>query len=313
MLKAPVASFLNAEIVTDSAKVQTPYAFVGVPFGPPYIPQDLASCADAADAVRALTHRMEYQHTATHYDFDWGGPLFPDGVWTVTDCGDVIGDPRDPDAIWDRTTEILTPLVRQGRTPLVLGGLDSVPPMVVAAFRGYEQVNVLHIDAHLDFREEVGGVTHGYSSPIRRIREFDCVGRIVQVGLRAVGSGRPQDVADARAAGNELITAWQVHDQGIGVVLDKLRAPGRWVITVDCDGLDPSIAPGVGWPEPGGLTFPQVRGLIHALAEESRIAAVVFTEYQPARDIQHTTALTITRLLMNVMGLQRSVDPQAGR
>jgi agmatinase len=165
---------------------------------------------------------------------------------------------------------------------------------------------VLHVDAHVDFRDEVDGQRRGYSSPIRRIREMPHIGEIVQVGLRSVGSGRPSDVQDAVDAGNVLFTAAEIHLQGIAPVLERLDAvDGRWLVTIDCDGLDPTIAPAVGWPEPGGLTFTQIATIVRALARASRIAALDITEFQPDRDIAGMTSLTISRLLLNTIGLQR--------
>jgi agmatinase len=301
-LRAPDVPFLEAPVVLDPAAVTTPFAFLGIPYGPPYAPEDLTVCADAADTVRRMARTMEYGVAHFHHDFDWGGPLFPDGVPTVTDCGDVVGDPEDPDAIWDRGLGVVRDVVATGATPLVLGGLDAIPPIVVGGFD--EPLHVLHVDAHLDFREEVGGQRRGYSSPIRRIRELPHVGRVVQVGLRAVGSARPDDVADAVAAGNELVTAWEVHEHGIAPVVERLGTEDRWVITIDCDGLDPTIAPGVGWPEPGGLTYPQIATLVRALARDGRVAAIVLTEFQPDRDVAGMTARTIVRLLLQVVGLQ---------
>jgi agmatinase len=301
---APSSTFLNAPSVADATEVVTPYAFLGIPFGPPYELADLHVAAGAADAVRAATRAWNYAYEWSHHDFDYGRALFPDGVATVSDCGDVAADLQDPGSIAGRAIGVLRPLVRAGVVPLVVGGLDSVPPMVVSAFGGHETVHVLHVDAHLDFRDEVGGVREGYSSPIRRIRELDGVDRIVQVGLRSMGSARPSDVDDALAAGNRLVTAWELHGSGAGAFVASLPEDRRFVVTIDCDGLDPSIAPGVGWPEPGGLTYVQIGTILRRLAIENRVAALVFTEFQPARDVAGTTAHTIARLLMNVMGLQ---------
>jgi agmatinase len=310
-LRSPVWSFLDTDVVSDPSLVRTPYAFLGIPFGPPYDPADLSSCAEAADAVRAVTHRMAYHTVVGHYDFDLDAPIFPDERPTVSDCGDVVGDVRDPDRIWEVAIDVVQRIVHGGAVPLVVGGLDAVPPMVVAAFAGTETVHVLHVDAHLDFRHEVDGVTRGYSSPIRRIRELPGVDRIVQVGMRSVGSARRSDVEDARAAGNRIITAWELHERGASEVLAELPTDRRWVVTIDCDGLDPTIAPGVGWPEPGGLTYPQIRTLVAGLARSQLVAACVATEFQPARDIAQTTALTIARLFMNIIGLQP--DPAQAR
>lgn len=308
-LRAPEVPFLEADVVLDPTKIRTPYAFLGIPYGPPYAPEDLTVCARAADAVRQTARALEYGLLSTHHDFDLGEPLFPDGVPTVTDCGDVEGDPNDPDGIWERGLQVVRALVHRGVTPLVLGGLDAIPPIVVGAFEGHGPLNVLHVDAHLDFRQEVGGVTRGYSSPIRRIRELGFVERVVQVGLRSVGSARPGDVADALAAGNELVTAWEIHEHGIERALARLDGDARWVITIDCDGLDPTIAPGVGWPEPGGLTYPQIAAMVRMLAGRGQVAAMVLTEFQPDRDIAATTARTIARLLVQVIGLQRRPGP----
>jgi agmatinase len=304
-LEAPAVPFLGVDVELDPTRVTTPYAFLGIPYGPPYAPEDISACAGAADAVRRMSETMGYGKDSHHYDFDFGGPLFPEGRSSVTECGNVIGDRAFPDAIWDRGLEVVRALVAQGVTPLVLGGLDAIPPIVVGSFAGHEELDVLHVDAHLDFRDEVEGVRRGYSSPIRRIREFGFVHQIVQVGLRAVGSARPSDVADAIAAGNRLITAWEVHEDGIQQVLDLLTEDRRWVITIDCDGLDPTIAPGVGWPEPGGLSYPQIAALVRSLARRGLVAALVITEFQPDRDVAGMTARTITRLLLNVIGLQR--------
>ena len=301
-------SFLGSNVVSDTAEVATPYAFLGIPFGPPYEPADLYVCAGAPDAVRASTHRMEYGILSRHHDFDLAGPLFPDGTPNVTDCGDIAGDVRNPDGIWDMGVRAVRSLVTAGRVPIVVGGLDSIPPIVVEAFLGIETVNVLHVDAHLDFREELDGVTRGYSSPIRRIRELDCVDRIVQVGMRSVGSARPEDVSDAVAAGNQIVTAWELRERGAKDMLDALPLDRRWVITIDCDGLDPTIAPGVGWPEPGGLTFPEIATLVRGLASNNRVAGFVVTEYQPSRDPAGVTAQTIVRLLVNLIGIQRMPD-----
>lgn len=301
----PDKTFLNAPFEQDPSKVATPYAFIGIPYGPPYHFTDLTACAQGATEVRWESHRQNYALNWSHYDFDYGDALFPDGLPTVTDCGDIEGDVRDPDAIWEKGTDYIRKLVQKGSVPLVVGGFDSIPPIIAGAF-GTEVVNILHVDSHLDFRHERYGVTRGYSSPIRRIREFPWVQDIVQVGLRGAGSARPEDVADAIEAGNKLFTAWDVHNMGAETILNSLSAKGRWVITIDCDGLDTSIAPAIGAREPGGLTFHEIRTLVAGLANQNKIAALVFTEYQTAKDIQSITAHTITRLMLNVIGAQRS-------
>jgi len=138
---------------------------------------------------------------------------------------------------------------------------------------------------------------------VRRIREMPWVGRIVQVGLRGVGSARPQEVDEALDAGNILIRADEVHDAGVGAVLGHLTPDAPWYVTLDVDGLDPSIAPGTGYPVPAGLTYRQAAGLIRDLAGRGLLAGMDATEIHPDLDVRGLTALTTLRLFATAMAM----------
>lgn len=309
MSLSPVSTtFLGSENLTDPSLVQTPYAFIGIPYGPPYAEWELTASADAADSVRNLTASRGFTRFLTHWNFDLGEPQFENGRPNITDLGNVTGDVHNIARMFDDATTALLPLIRRNIVPIVVGGLDSVPPMVVAPFQGLEEINVLQIDAHIDFRDEIYGRRDGYSSPMRRIREYSCVRDLVQVGARSIGSARREEVEAALEAGNRIVTAWDVHEQGAQHIATGLDLSRRWVICVDCDGMDPTIAPAVGVPEPGGLNFLQTATFFRHLARRNRIAGVIFTEYQPAKDMNGTTALTIIRLLLNVLGIQREPE-----
>ncbi len=202
-------------------------------------------------------------------------------------------------------TRAIAEVREEGRVPIVVGGMDSVPPMLVSPFQGHEDINVLQIDAHIDFRDEINGRRDGFSIPMRRLLDHSCVHDLVQVGARSIGSARREEVEAALKAGNRIVTAWEVHESGAKPVADSLDLSRRWVVSLDCDGMDPTIAPGVGVPEPGGLTFVQTAILLNHLARNGRLAGIVFIEFQPARDVNNTTALTIVRLILNIIGLQR--------
>lgn len=305
MLSPVSPTFLGAENVLSPDAVKTPYAFLGIPFGPAYESWELSAAADAPDTLRNITQSKVFTRFITHWNFDIGEPQFENGEPNITDLGNVEGDSSRPEAMVQSSIGVLTPLVRKGIVPIVIGGLDSIPPMVVAPFDGIEDVNILHIDAHIDFRDEIYGRRDGYSSPIRRIREFSCVREIVQVGARSIGSARREEIEAAIHAGNRIVTAWQVHDKGAQAIASTLDTSRRWVVIVDCDGMDPTVAPGVGAAEPGGLSFVQTATFLRHLAKANLIAGVVFTEFQPAKDINDSTALAIVRLLLNVLGIQR--------
>jgi agmatinase len=92
-----------------------------------------------------------------------------------------------------------------------------------------EKITLIQVDARMDWGDNVNGVTEGYSSPIRRASEMDWIGDIVQIGVRGVGSGRAQDIDDARAYGCDIISAYEMHEIGIEAVIDRI--PGDGLIT----------------------------------------------------------------------------------
>lgn len=289
------------------------FAFLGLPLYVPYgdepsAPPATADAAgpSAADAVRLAS--AGYAAVLGHHDFDLGGPLVPAGLEaTFVDCGDVVPGAAAAglEARLAAASAVIREVVASGAAPLVVAGDHSAPPVVVRGLPDDRPLDILHVDAHLDFRDEVAGLRDGYSSPIRRLRELPWVRTIVQVGLRDVGSAREEDVLAARAAGNVLVRAEEVHERG-AELLDELAghfAPGgRVYVTIDVDGLDPSCAPGTLWPAPGGLWFWQLARLVRAVASRCELAGMDVCEFVPARDPQGHTALAAARLLMIAAG-----------
>ena len=188
--------------------------------------------------------------------------------------------------------------------PVVLGGDDSIVTRVLQAYEGHGPLQVIQIDAHLDYRDEVAGVRDGLSSPMRRASEMAWVERIVHVGLRGVGSARASDVADSRADGNLLVKAEALRAHGAEWLLEQLPLGARYFVTIDVDGLDPSIAPGTRATMPGGLLFHEVAPLFRGLSSRGTVVGVDVVEYCPALDVNWTTADTVLRLLVNLLGVR---------
>ena len=86
-----------------------------------------------------------------------------------------------------------------------------------------ETITLVHVDAHIDWRDEVNGVREGYTSPIRRASEMGWFGHIVQIGIRANGSAREEEVNDARVYGADNITAYEMHEKGMSAVLNRIN------------------------------------------------------------------------------------------
>jgi agmatinase len=285
---ATLAEAAAADIAIFGAATATPYPAAG------------AYCADAPRAIRAGI--ANWAGARDHMDFDLGGRLLPQGV-TAVDCGDLDIDPNDAAGNRARITDATKGLLHGGAVPVVLGGDDSVPIPLFQAFEGRGPFTVLQIDAHIDWRDELQDTKFGLSSTMRRASEMPWIKRIIQVGMRGMGSARVSDYEDALRAGVTFVTAREVAAGGIQAALDAIPSDSELLITLDCDALDPSVIPGVIGPAPGGLGYWQVVELLHGAAQRARIAAFDLVEFVPQRDIQQQSALVAARLAVNAIGL----------
>jgi agmatinase len=303
-LEASAHPFFGGRQPSDDGEDRSAFAYIGLPLPSAYDPVGQRSpAAGAPEHVRLMSWEQEAHTDHDHHDFDLGGPLMPSGaVPDLIDHGDVVGDPADLAATKRFATYVVRSALERGALPLAVGGDHSVAQVMVQGYEGFGPVNVLHVDAHLDFRDEVDGVRDGYSSPVRRIREMPWVGRILQVGMRGVGSARPQEVHDAIEAGNAIVTAEDLHERGVDQVLDHVTDEAPWYVTLDVDGLDPTIAPGTGYPTPGGITFRQAAAMIRGIAGRGLLAGIDANEIHPDIDVRGLTALTVLRLFALAMG-----------
>ncbi len=292
----PDLAFLDLPIETDLDRIDAEVAILGVPHGWPY--PDIGSaagCADAPAAVRRASRRLA--RFVGHWDFDLAGPM---ELRPSVDVGDVPGDPADGAGNSARTTDAVRAILGAGAIPICIGGDDSVPIPILRAYDGRGPITVLQIDAHLDFRDEVDGVREGYSSPMRRASEMPHVERVLHVGLRGVGSARPTDVEDSRAAGNLLVTARELRERGVPWLLDQIPSDAAIFLSFDCDGLDPSVFPAVSGLAPGGLDARE--GMDLAAGIGRRLAGAIISEYVPRLDPHGLGAVVAARLATRLLG-----------
>jgi agmatinase len=280
---------------------ETLAAVLGIPHGVAYsLNDEQRDLAGAPAAVRAAS--QVFVHELDHYDFDLGGALLDGQPLRVVDGGDVaftFGDGRNNS---ERARGALREIIASGTVPLVLGGDDSIPPMLATALAEQHRFHVVTVDAHLDFRDEIDGEREGRSSPARRMLELPQVLSLTQIGLRGIGGSRAAEVQAARSAGSRLVVAGDVHRHGLSWLMQQLPVSGEVLLSIDCDGLDPSVAPGTGWPQPGGLSFRDVAAVIDHLGRHCQIVGADVVEFLPSRDVNGLTALTVCRLLMLVIG-----------
>ena len=189
----------------------------------------------AADAIRRQS--SIFINHLDHYDFDFNDVLLGNRQVRMVDGGDVDrqlnGGGQNPEHI----TAAIGTILRRGAIPIALGTDEGGFISVVRAYDGYDSLCVVHLDAHIDWRDERDGVREGYSSVMRRASEMPWVKAMVQVGLRGIGSARQQEVDDALAFGSVFIRAREVHREGIDACIARIPAADLYLINIDADAL----------------------------------------------------------------------------
>ena len=294
-------SFHNFPIETDLDNLNADVAILGIPFGDPY------SMGEASnDQAFAPTHIRRHCGRALRgldrYDFDIGGTLLDGRDIKVVDCGDVIGVAKDVAGNHARSEAAVKKILAAGALPIILGGDHAIPIPVFRAFEGRGPITLIQVDAHIDWRDIFHGVRDGLSSVIRRASEMDHINDIYQIGLRAAGSARPEEVDAALKYGAHLITDIELQEIGMKSVLDRIPDGGQYYLTIDADGVDPTIMPAVAGPAPGGVNYPQMRTLIQGLVNKGKVVGMDVVEITPSRDLNGITAVTAGRFICNLIG-----------
>jgi agmatinase len=300
-------SFLYSPVNTDLDNLVAHVVIMGLPYGSAYDASAISNDQiNAPDAVRSVTDRV--CRSLERYDYDVGGPIYAGRALKVVDVGNVPADYNDLRSHYVRAEQAIRKIVAKGALPITIGGDHGITTPVLRGFADQGPITVVHVDAHIDWRDHVNGVRDGLSSPIRRASEMPHVKDIYQIGMRAQGSARPEEVAAAAEYGSHIVPAFQVHDEGIESVLAMIPDGGRYYLTIDADGLDPTVMPAVEGPAPGGLTFHQVRKLIHGLVKKGRVVGMDIVEITPSIDVNMISCITAGRLIVNLIGAAVRAD-----
>jgi agmatinase len=270
----------------------------------PYIAGEASHSANGPLALRRASR--QFAGSLGQYDFDLDATLFPDkdDKRGCVDAGDIRTSSRDAEGNRARITRATRLVLDAGAVPIVLGGDDSVPIPVLAAYEGHGPLTILQVDAHVDWADVIQGNPYGYGSTMRRAAEYPWVARMVQVGIRGLGSGESWQHDDARAWGSHLVTSYALHEEGLAAVLDRIKPGANVFISIDCDGIDPAVLSAVNMPTPGGLTYEDMIGILRGVAAKARIAGLALVEYAPGRDDRfQLSGLVAARIAAVTMGL----------
>lgn len=207
------------------------------------------------------------------YEEETDAEVYKIGIHTLPEF-----TPREtPEAMMDGLYDETKRLLDSDKFICMLGGEHSVSaPIIKAHHEKYQDLSVLQIDAHADLRDTYDGTPHSHASIMARVvRDLQIPS--VQVGIRSVSGEEARALKDGLPTkiywARDIVGRTDWIDDAIGNLTDNVY------LTIDIDGLDPSIMPTTGTPEPGGLGWYETLTLIRKLAEKKRVVGMDLVEY----------------------------------
>lgn len=300
-----IATFAKLPYHPDLETLDSDVAIVGAPYdlttqvrpGARYGPRGIR-VASAAYGSRNISSDGEAH--ARYYDAE-SDDVFLDNV-RIVDVGDVDIIHGKPEVGLSNVQSVIERVLNSGAMPVTLGGDHSVPIPILRALREEGPIFVVQLDAHLDFVDEIFGVTEGHGNVMRRISEMEHVSGIAQIGIRGVGSSAQKDFEDARQMGSKIVTVPEFRRAGISDILDRIPAGSRFYVTIDCDVFDPSIMSGTGSLSPGGFNYYEVVDFLRGLTLKGDVVGFDFMEVAPMYDPTDVTGQTASRVILDFLG-----------
>ncbi len=216
----------------------------------------------------------------------------------IHDFGNIVelDENVNVDAIIDAVKFYFSKFFEDGKFPIMLGGEHSITAGICKALRK-DDVGMIVIDAHADFRDTYMGSKFNHACVARRCYE-NLNGRVVSIGVRSVSE---EEYNDAEEQGYRWITSREVFEDGWKKAVNKaldIISTDRIYLSVDIDGIDPSFAPGTGTPEFFGLNPLDVKNIIDHLAPY--LLGFDIVEVNPEYD-NGNTAILAARLVQEVL------------
>jgi agmatinase len=233
------------------------------------VPYDLSSTwgrgsENGPEAILEASCNMEL------YDIETNSEVYKKGIFTAKPI--ITGDP--PDILFNMVTETAKAFLNDNKVLVTIGGNHSVPIGSCKAYCDkFENVSVLQIDAHSDMRESYGGNKFSHASAMARMKEW---AKPVMVGIRSMDSSELENVK-----GRDIFYASYIRKNPDWITEAVNCLTENVYLTIDLDGLDPSIMPATGTPEPGGLYWYETLDLIEKTAREKNIIGFDVVELCP--------------------------------
>ena len=226
------------------------------------------------------------------------------GIFTLPEMELPFGE-MEP--LLDEIERVAYEVIGRDKFLVAIGGEHSItPPLVSAAARKYPGMSVLQIDAHADMRDTYMGTRHNHACAMRRSLSH---ARLTQVGIRSLSTEEAEVIPKLNTTVFWDATMRQ-DPRWIDAVVDSLAADVY--LSIDVDGMDPSIMPATGTPEPGGLSWPEITRLLRAVAERRRIVSADIVELSPIPGMVAPTFLC-AKLIYKLLTYRFASDPRTKR
>ena len=263
----------------SSAYDKSRFVFFGVPYDKTSTYK--AGSRFAPGALRDVSANMELYSVRSKVDLeqvavhDWGD------VDIVENLVETLG----------RVKSVCSELLDSNKIPIMAGGEHSITKSAADVLP--EDTGLLSFDAHLDLRDEFLGERLSHATFMRRVSEKLGSDHIMEVGIRAFS--RPE-LDFARKSGVTMITPQDLRETGISKTAQRIRGFlsgfSQSYVTVDIDVLDPAFAPGVGNPEPDGISTDELLTLIDASMQKNTVGFDL-VEVSPQLDSGQTAAVGV--------------------
>ena len=208
------------------------------------------------------------------YDLELGRDISDVGICTTPEVEPDVGS---PEAMVERVRRVVASVVSPGRLVGLLGGEHTIAVGAVGAMAAaYPDLSVLYLDAHADLRQEYMGTSWGHASVARRLHDI-CP--IVHAGVRSLSAGEHRFIADEGLP----VVFWPAEESGLAELASRVMGhlTRRVYVSIDVDVLDPSLMAAVDTPEPDGMSWGQLVGLLRELARGTEIVGFDVSELSP--------------------------------
>ena len=254
-------------------------------------------------------------------------------VGTITAAGPETADPGDPRArylpeitdVCKRAHALVSKSIAEGTIPLVLGGDHSLSIGTVSAVAGHyaktdESIGVIWVDAHTDMNvpeTSPSGNIHGMALAIltgmggpdrlQKLAGFSPAvhpGNVCVLGVRDVDQYEKEVVQES---GIRVFTMAEIDERGMAACMDEAIArvtsgTAGFHLSFDLDGVDPMIAPGVGTPVSGGLTYREAHLVCEKAARSAKLVSLEVVELNPVLDAENKTGRLAIGLIASALG-----------